>query len=243
MEALHTNTTLLVVEDDDEMRALLCKALVSHGFAVNQAASAADAERSALRSPPAAIVLDLGLPDSKGTGLIERLREHGNTPIIVLSARSSDVDKVSALDAGADDYVTKPFSVLELLARLRVALRDAQRIKDVPIVSAGPIRIDQARNEVTVNGLHVRLTRIEQRLLFELARHVGKVRTRQQLLTAVWGPDKVHEDHYLRVHVAALRRKLEGDPSDPRWLVTEQGIGYRLRDVAPIQTERDAVRA
>jgi two-component system KDP operon response regulator KdpE len=164
--------------------------------------------------------------------VLANLRERTRTPVIVVSSRDGDEDKVSALDAGADDYLTKPFSQVELLARLRVALRHARgpAVVDEPVVEVGPIHIDQARHEVTVDGQMVHLTPIEFRLLLQLARRAGKVMTHRQLLEAVWGPGKATETHYLRVHMQALRRKIERDPSRPRWLATETGIGYRLRD-------------
>jgi two-component system KDP operon response regulator KdpE len=170
--------------------------------------------------------------------LLAKLREQPpipgpQTPVIVLSARDGDADKVTALDAGADDYLTKPFSTSELLARIRVALRHtrgAAIVVDEPTLAVGPIQIDQARHLVTVEGNSVHLTPIEFRLLVQLAKRAGKVMTHRQLLEAVWGAGKANQTHYLRVHMQALRRKLESDPSRPRWLATEPGIGYRLRD-------------
>ena len=166
--------------------------------------------------------------------LLRRLREWSTAPVIVLSARDREDDKVLALDAGADDYLTKPFGTSELLARIRVALRHAHDRRpddnDDPVLAIGPMRIDQARHEVTVDGALVHLTPIEFRLLVMLARHVGKVLTHRQLLHDVWGPRDTHQTHYLRVHMAALRRKIEVDPARPRWLTTEAGVGYRLKD-------------
>ena len=152
--------------------------------------------------------------------------------MIVLSARGREEDKVVALDAGADDYLTKPFGTSELLARIRVALRHAraQQQPDDPVLAVGPIRIDHARHEVTIGGNAVHLTPIEFRLLALLARHAGKVLTHRQLLHEVWGPRSTHQTHYLRVHMAALRRKIEADPARPKYLMTEAGVGYRLRD-------------
>ena len=152
--------------------------------------------------------------------------------MIVLSARDREDDKVLALDAGADDYLTKPFGTAELLARIRVALRHArgQAVPDDPVIAIGPMRIDQARHEVAVDGEPVHLTPIEFRLLALLAQHAGKVLTHRQLLHDVWGPRNTHQTHYLRVHMAALRRKIEADPARPRWLITEAGVGYRLLD-------------
>jgi two-component system KDP operon response regulator KdpE len=214
------------------MRRFLCSALTSHGFRVAEAGTLALAERLATESRPAAVLLDLGMPDGDGLALLRQLREWSNAPVIVLSARDREDDKVLALDAGADDYLTKPFGTSELLARIRVALRHArgQAVPDDPVITVGPMRIDQARHEVAVDGEPVHLTPIEFRLLALLARHGGKVLTHRQLLHDVWGPRNTHQTHYLRVHMAALRRKIEADPARPRWLITEAGVGYRLRD-------------
>jgi len=224
--------TVLVIEDDREVRQFLYDALVEHNFRVVEAATAAQGEELAVQSRPDAILLDLGLPDRDGLELLCKLRERAATPVIVLSARDSDGDKVSALDAGADDYLTKPFSAVELLARIRVALRHArgQVLVDEPSLSVGPIVIDQARHEVSVDDVRIHLTPIEFRLLVQLARRAGKVMTHRQLLESVWGVEKGKQTHYLRVHMQALRRKIERDPSRPRWLATEPGIGYRMRD-------------
>lgn len=223
--------SILVVDDDREVRAHLHAVLAERGYHVLEAASAAQAE-DVMAEDPALILLDLGLPDRDGMDLLARLRARCQRPIIVLSARDGDEDKVIALDAGADDYLTKPFSASELLARIRVALRHARdrAVPDEPILEVGPIRIDHERHEVTLEGQPVKLTPIEFKLLVQLARRAGKVMTHRQLLEGVWGAGKTSETHYLRVHVQALRRKIERDPSRPRWLVTETGIGYRLRD-------------
>lgn len=181
---------------------------------------------------PDVVLLDLGLPDGDGLDLLRKLREWSETPVIVLSARDREDDKVSALDAGADDYLTKPFGTDELLARIRVALRHARghSVTEDPVVIVGPIRIDRSRHEVTVSAEAVHLTPIEFHLLGFLARYAGKVLTHRQLLHEVWGPHSTQHTHYLRVHMAALRRKIEVDPARPKWLTTEAGIGYRLRD-------------
>jgi two-component system, OmpR family, KDP operon response regulator KdpE len=227
-----TADTVLIVEDEAPMRRFLSSALLSHGFRVVEAATLGAAERLATEQPPAAILLDLGLPDGDGLTLVRSLRTWSAVPVIVLSARDREDDKVSALDAGADDYLTKPFGTSELLARIRVALRHARarRMPDEPVLAVGPIRIDQARHEVTIAGQLIHLTPIEYRLLVLLARHAGKVLTHRQLLQEVWGPRSTHQIHYVRVHMAALRRKVEADPARPRWLITEPGVGYRLLD-------------
>ena len=228
----HATATVLIVEDEVPMRRFLSAALESHGFRVVAAGSLATAERLAPEQPPAAILLDLGLPDGDGLALVRGLRTWSAAPVIVISASDREDAKVVALGAGADDYLTQPFGTNELLARLRVALRHAraQRAPDDPVLEIGAIRIDQARHEVTVDDKPVHLTPTEFRLLSLLARHVGKVLTHRQLLQEVWGPRNTHQTHYLRVHMAALRRKIESDPARPRWVATEPGVGYRLRD-------------
>ena len=228
-----TGDLVLVVEDEVPMRRFLSQALSVQGYRVAEAATLGDAHVRALELRPAAILLDLGLPDGDGLTLITQLREWSTAPIVVLSARDREGDKVTALDAGADDYLTKPFGTSELLARIRVALRHARAtpIGDGdPVIEIGPFRIDRARHEVARDGEPVHLTPIEFKLLALLAHHAGKVMTHRQLLLAVWGPRNAQHAHYLRVHVGALRRKLERDPARPRWLATEPGVGYRLRD-------------
>ena len=224
--------TVLVVEDEVPMRRFLRSALTTHGFRVVEAGTLPEAQGVITGAPPDAILLDLGLPDGDGLDLLRKLREWSQAPVIVLSARDRENDKVTALDAGADDYLTKPFGTSELLARIRVALRHsrAQHAGSDPIVAIGPIRIDHARHEVTLDDKVIHLTPIEFKLLALLARHAGKVLTHRQLLQEVWGPRNTHHTHYLRVHMAALRRKIEADPARPRWLTTEPGVGYRFRD-------------
>ncbi len=223
---------ILIVEDDSELRRFLSDALASSGYRPIEASTSEEGRELLLQVKPVAILLDLGLPDGDGLALLRTVREHLATPVIILSARDRESDKVAALDAGADDYLTKPFSTPELLARIRVAMRRSRGpiTANDPIVVSGPIRMDHERHEVTVDGTPVKLTPIEFRLLSTLARHAGKVMTHKALLAEVWGPGKESETHYLRVHTAALRRKIERDPARPRWLTTEPGIGYRLRD-------------
>jgi two-component system, OmpR family, KDP operon response regulator KdpE len=222
--------TALIVEDDAPMRRFLRTTLGGHGLRVVEAASLAEARRRAVQDVPTLALVDLGLPDGDGIELVQEIRRWSRLPIVVLSARGREDDKIGALDAGADDYLTKPFGVGELLARVRVALRHIRGAAADGVLEVGPIRIDQARHDVTVAGAEVHLTPIEYRLLALLARSAGRIRTHRELLREVWGPNAAQRTHYLRVHMAALRRKIEVEPARPRWLLTEAGIGYRLRD-------------
>jgi two-component system KDP operon response regulator KdpE len=221
---------ILVIDDDAQMRRFLRNVLTAHGYTLLEAANVATAIEVVTRHQPNLVLLDLGLPDGDGLDVIRAMRPDDRTPIIVLSARDKEGDKVVALDLGADDYLTKPFGAGELLARIRAALRRAGPAA-TDVITVGPVRIDQPRHEVTVDGQVVHLTPIEFKLLLELARSAGRVLTHQHLLREVWGPEVVEQSQYLRVHVAALRRKIERDPARPRWLVTEAGVGYRLRDI------------
>jgi len=226
---------VLVVEDEVQVRRFLRAALGSHGYRVLEADTVREAEQLATSHVPDVYLLDLALPDGDGIDLARRLREWTKAPIVVVSARGREEDKVNALDAGADDYLTKPFGVNELLARLRVALRHARAGPDAsPVLEAGPLRIDLARREVTVEGREVRLTPTEYKLLALLARHAGKVLTHRQILREVWGPNAT-EAHWVRVHMAELRKKIEVDPARPRLVVTEPGVGYRLRDRVDVE--------
>jgi two-component system KDP operon response regulator KdpE len=221
---------VLVVEDEAPVRRFLRAALAAHGYRVVEAGGVREAEQLAPGHNPDVFLLDLGLPDGDGVDLARRIREWSRAPIIVLSARGREEDKVNALDAGADDYLTKPFGVNELLARLRVALRHAQTAPEQrQVLEAGPLRVDLARRLVTVDGREVHLTPTEYRVLALLAQHAGKVLTHRQILREVWGPN-AGEAHYVRVQMAELRKKIEVDPARPRLLVTEAGVGYRLRD-------------
>lgn len=222
---------VLLVEDDPAMRRFLRATLTTHGYRLVEAASAEEGVAALTAQAPEVVLLDLGLPDGDGIDLTRRVREWSQVPILVLSARGREADKVEALDAGADDYLTKPFGVNELLARLRVALRHARSQGEAaaPIIDAGPIRIDLARRVVTRDGAELHLTPIEYRLLALLAQNAGRVLTHQHLLREVWGAGHTHQPHYLRVYMATLRRKVERDPARPSLLHTEQGVGYRLR--------------
>jgi two-component system KDP operon response regulator KdpE len=225
--------TVLVVEDEAPMRRFLRAALAARGYRVVEAGTAKEGIGALTSRPPDVLLLDLGLPDADGIDVTREIRGWSDVPIIVLSARGREADKVAALDAGADDYLTKPFGVDELLARLRVAQRRHTRaVADVsgPVVEAGSIRIDTERREVTVGGEPVRLTPIEYRLLMSLARHPGRVLTHGQLVKEVWNGASGVAAHHVRVHMAELRKKIEADPARPKILMTELGVGYRLKD-------------
>lgn len=224
---------VLVVEDEPQMRKFIRASLSSHGYRVVEAERAAEVVMLMTSHNPEIVLLDLGLPDGDGIDLTRQLREWSGIPIIVLSARGREDDKVSALDAGADDYLTKPFGVNELLARMRVALRHAQTAGAAPpaqVLEFGEVKIDLVRREVFRGAEELRLTPIEYKLLVLFAQHAGKVLTHRQILKEVWGPAYATQTHYVRVHMAELRKKVEADPSRPKLLVTEPGVGYRLRD-------------
>jgi len=223
---------VLVIEDEPQIRRFLRATLSAHGYRLVEAATAQEGLMHAATRQPEIVILDLGLPDLDGLELTRQLREWSAMPIIVLSARGQESDKVAALDAGADDYLTKPFGVGELLARMRVALRHTARIAQEPgeaVFTVGDLRIDMARRQVFVANQEVHLTPIEYKLLTTLVRYAGKVVTHHQLLREVWGPGASSETHYLRVYMGQLRHKLEANPTRPRYLVTESGVGYRLR--------------
>jgi two-component system KDP operon response regulator KdpE len=225
-----TGASILVVEDDPQVRRFLRPTLAAHGYAVTEVGTVAAAIDAIQRIQPAVVLLDLGLPDGDGLQVLRALPESPRPAVIVLSARGQEGDKVTALDTGAEDYLTKPFGASELLARIRVVLRRVQGAAVPDVIEVGPIRIDQPRHEVTVDGRDVHLTPIEFNLLLELARRPGRVVTHRQLLSELWGPGAVEHANYLRVHMAALRRKIEVDPAHPRWLLTEAGVGYRLQE-------------
>jgi two-component system KDP operon response regulator KdpE len=223
---------VLVVEDEPQLMRFLRATLTAHGYRAVEAATGAQALVEASTRGPDLVLLDLGLPDIGGIEITRRLREWSAVPILVISARGQERDKVEALDAGADDYLTKPFGTSELLARMRVALRHAGRVAGddgESVFEAGELRVDVGKRLVYRRGEEVRLTRTEYRLLVALVQHAGKVMTHRQLLKQVWGPGSANETHYLRVYMAQLRHKLEDDPARPRHLLTETGVGYRLR--------------
>jgi len=226
-----TSTRILLIEDEPQMRRFLRGSLPPPSYELVETATGEAGIAAAARETPDIVLLDLGLPDLDGIEVTKRLREWMKSPIIVLSARGQEEDKVAALDAGADDYLTKPFSLSELLARIRVAQRHvAMRSEDEPAIFAfGDIAIDRAKHVVTLRGEEVRLTPIEYRLLAALVTHAGRVMTYQQLLKEVWGPRFATQKQYLHVYMGHLRTKLEEKPAHPRWLMTEPGVGYRLK--------------
>ena len=227
-----TAPTVLVIEDEPTMRRFLRTSLAANGYAVVEAATAREGLAQAVGRNPELILLDLGLPDGDGLDVARRIRERQRTPIVVLSARGREQDKVAARDIGADDYLTKPFGVAELLARLRVALRHAAAGEGdgEPVFQSGPLMVDRVRRQVFVDDEEVHLTPTEYKLLLTLVKHAGRVRTHQQLLQDVWGAGYAGQVHSLRVYMAQLRHKLEEDPNRPRLLLTEPSIGYRLRE-------------
>jgi two-component system, OmpR family, KDP operon response regulator KdpE len=221
---------VVLIEDEPQIRRFLRATLTGQGYRLFEVATGADALVEVAQRQPDVVILDLGLPDMDGLEVIRRLREWSAVPIIVLSARGQERDKVGALDAGADDYVSKPFSAGELLARLRVALRHAAGAahEDSAAFEVDELQVDLLRRHVSVGGAEVKLTPIEYKLLVTLVRHAGKVVTHQQLLREVWGPSHQDQAHYVRVYMAHLRHKLETEPARPRYLLTEPGVGYRL---------------
>ncbi|TDA70600.1 MAG: response regulator [Clostridia bacterium] len=219
---------VLIIDDETPIRRLLKVALEAHGYEVAGAASGRQGLQQAALLHPDLVILDLGLPDLDGLEVVKRLREWSRVPIIILSIREQEDDKIKALDAGADDYVTKPFSMGELLARMRAALRHAAQNSDEPVLTFGGLTIDLARRLVTVEGREVKLTPTEYELLKNLALNAGRVMTHRQLLRTIWGPEYQEETHYLRVYIGQLRRKIETDPTRPRYIITEPGVGYRL---------------
>jgi two-component system KDP operon response regulator KdpE len=222
-------TTVLVVDDDRALARALAINLKARGYDVEIALTGADALASASRRPPDVVVLDLGLPDLDGLEVLEGLRGWTTVPVLVLSARDEQSEKVAALDAGADDYVTKPFGMDELLARLRAALRrNSTATEQLPVVVAGAFTVDLAARRVTTDKGEVRLTPTEWHLLEVLVRSPGRMVAQKALLHEVWGPAYASESHYLRVYIAQLRRKLEPDPAHPVHLLTEAGMGYRF---------------
>ncbi len=219
---------VLIVDDEVQIRRFLRISLEAHGYRVYETADGQEGILKTAQLRPDLVILDMGLPDMDGLEVLKRLREWTQTPVIILSVRDSDRDKVMALDAGADDYLTKPFSMDELLARIRTAQRHAQPQTQEATFTSGHLHVDLTRRLVTVQGESIKLTPTEYALLRLLIQHAGKVLTHQQILRAVWGPEYVQETHYLRVYFAQLRQKIEANPALPEIILTEPGVGYRL---------------
>ena len=219
---------VLVIDDEREIRRLLRFNLEAAGYQVHDAASGEEGLVQAAALRPDVVILDLGLPDMEGLAVLRQLREWCRAPVVVLSVRDTDADKVAMLDAGADDYLTKPYSTSELLARMRAALRHAQPTPDQPVFSSAGLAVDLSRRLVTLHGQVVKLSVTEYSVLRLLVQHAGRVVLQRQLLREVWGPQYDKETHYLRIYLGQLRRKLEADPANPVLLLTEPGIGYRL---------------
>lgn len=224
-------TTILIIDDEPQIRKFLRISLVSQGYRVLEAATGSEGLSQAALGQPQLIVLDLGLADMDGQVVLAQLREWCQVPVIVLSVRASEAQKVQALDGGANDYVTKPFAILEFLARVRALLRQTVAgPAGEPVVCIGPLRIDQASRQLTLDGAPIDLTRKEYAVLWQLARYPGRLVTQQQLLTDIWGPTHADKTHYVRIVIGHLRAKLGDDPAAPRFIITEPGIGYRLRE-------------
>jgi two-component system KDP operon response regulator KdpE len=221
---------LLVIDDELAIRKFLRASIDPGEYELAEAENGQTGIRMVATESPDLILLDLGLPDLDGVDVTRRIREWSRVPIIILSARGDEMNKVEALDAGANDYLTKPFGLAELFARIRAALRLSRTPADDPVVSLGALTIDLAAHLVRRNGVEIHLTKTEFRLLALLAKNLGKVMTHRQLLTEVWGPQYVEELHYLRVYTQQIRVKIEDDPAQPRLLITETGIGYRLKE-------------
>jgi two-component system KDP operon response regulator KdpE len=222
--------TALIIDDEPQIRRLLRVTLEAHGYTVTDAATGNEGIIQAAQVQPEIILLDLGLPDIDGVEVLKRIREWSRVPVIILSVRDRENDKIAALDAGADDFVTKPFSSGELLARLRTTLRRSQPQAATAVFRSGNIEVDLAGRIVRREGKEVKLTPTEYSLLRLLVTHAGKVLTHRQLLTEVWGPNAVEQTHYLRVHIAHLREKLEEDSAVPKLILTEPAVGYRAME-------------
>jgi two-component system KDP operon response regulator KdpE len=222
-------TKVLIVDDDHAIRRFLRTSLTAHGYDVHTTATGEDAILQTINAQPDLIILDLGLPGIDGIEVTKRIREWSQTPIVILSVQNQDTDKIEALDAGADDYLTKPFSIGELTARLRVAMRHVQQEEPELIFVSRKLRVDLTARVVTLDGTEVQLTPTEYDLLKVLTQHAGRVLTHQQLLREVRGAGAQTETHLLRVHMSNLRHKIEEDPTNPQYILTEPGVGYRFR--------------
>jgi len=219
---------ILIIDDEEQIRRLLRVALEGHDYQIGEASSGHDGLRQAATFHSDLIILDIGLPDLNGLTLLERIREWSQVPVIMLTVQEHEEEKIKALDSGADDYVTKPFSMGELLARIRVALRHAAKTEDEPVIVLGDLTVDLAHRLVALKGKEVKLTPTEYDILKNLAMYAGRVLTHKQLLCRIWGKEYQKETHYLRIYIGQLRKKIEPDPTQPKYILTEPGVGYRL---------------
>jgi len=222
---------ILVIDDEIEIRRLLKVGLTAHGYDFLEAATGQEGIYQAAMARPDIVILDMGLPDLEGLAVVSKIREWSKMPIIILSVRGQDNDKVNALDLGADDYLTKPFSMGELMARIRVALRHQGNLKDEPVIQIADLWIDLSRRQVKVAGTEIHLTPTEYDLLKILVANAGKVVTHRHMLTSIWGNNGQEYAQYLRIYISQLRKKIERDPNQPKYILTEPGVGYRLADL------------
>ena len=222
---------ILVIDDEIEIRRLLKVGLTAHGYDFLEAATGQEGIYQAAMARPDIVILDMGLPDLEGLAVVSKIREWSKIPIIILSVRGQDNDKVNALDLGADDYLTKPFSMSELMARIRVGMRHQGNLKDEPVIQIADLWIDLSRRQVKVAGTEIHLTPTEYDLLKILVAHAGKVVTHRHMLTSIWGNNGQEYAQYLRIYISQLRKKIERDPNQPKYILTEPGVGYRLADL------------
>jgi len=225
---MNQGARILIIDDESQIRKLLNVSLKAHGFIIEEAALGRDGINRAAFFKPDLLIVDLGLPDIDGKEIVREIRQWSNAPIIILTARDQEQEKIDALDAGADDYITKPFSMGELMARIRVCLRRMATSESEPLLTCGGLTVDLIQRRVAVEGQEVKLTPTEYEIIKLLAQHAGRVLTHKQLLKAVWGNSYNDDTHYIRVYIGQLRRKIEIDSAQPKYIVTESGIGYRL---------------
>lgn len=228
VKKMEKGARVLIIDDEPQIRRLLKVSLAAYGYDIHESCNGEEGIQRTAAFKPDLILLDLGLPDMDGKAVVETIREWSRVPIVVLSARDQENEKIAALDAGADDYITKPFSMGELLARLRVALRHAVSTEGSPLIFCGDLKIDLVARHVTLRDQEIKLTPTEYEILKVLAQNMGRVLTHRQLLKAVWGNAYHNDTHYIRVFIGQLRRKVEPNPSQPRYIITESGVGYRL---------------